>query len=252
MKHKKVKTILLIVFCAFLGIRNINASTSITCDYHGTTGRLVQNFAITFTVDDVGNSTTSSVIMNVDDPIGGNSSGPTDVVGKVNVTFSVNSKADCPSSISYNGSSITSGGSIKLTNGSGSSSSVYENYNTGDYISCGNGFISDIPSKIAFITRTIYFIIEILVPIALIIIGSIDLIKGIMGSNDDEIKKGQKIFVKRLVAACIVFFVLAIVKLVVGVLGDSNKEGIMNCMDCFLNDSSSCTNMVVEMEEGSL
>ena len=73
-------------------------------------------------------------------------------------------------------------------------------------------------------------------PIILVIVGSIDLVKGMMSQQEDEIKKGQKIFVKRLIAAACMFLIVVVVKLMISIVADStNNQNISSCMDAFLN-----------------
>ncbi len=105
--------------------------------------------------------------------------------------------------------------------------------------SCGNQFITDIPSGIPRATRILYILIQIVVPIALVILGMLDLMKAVSAQKEDEIKRGQQTFIKRLIAAAIIFFVFALVKLAVGLVGDSSSE-IVNCMNCFLRGSEYC------------
>src|SRR5574344_662106 len=98
----------------------------------------------------------------------------------------------------------------------------------------GNG--SGIPSKIAYIIALGVRIIQIGVPILLIIWGMLDLGKAVMAQKEDEIKKGQQTFIKRLIAAAIVFFVVVIVKLVVGMVGGTDVDtGSGSCFDYFVN-----------------
>ena len=88
-----------------------------------------------------------------------------------------------------------------------------------------------------YIISTIVTLIKIAVPILLIIFGMLDLGKAVVAQKEDEIKKGQKIFIKRVIAAAIIFFVISIVQLLVSfVAGD---EGIMNCASCFINGTDS-------------
>jgi hypothetical protein len=72
------------------------------------------------------------------------------------------------------------------------------------------------------------------VPVVLVIMGSLDLFKGISAQKEDDIKKGRQMFVKRLIAAALVFFVFVIVKLVVGFAADGTGSKIMNCAQCFI------------------
>ena len=93
----------------------------------------------------------------------------------------------------------------------------------------------DVPGRLVEIVNIIITIIKFGVPILLIIFGMLDLGKAVMASKEDEIKKGQQMFIKRLVAAIIVFFVVVVVELVVGVAaGKNDKEGISNCLEGFI------------------
>ena len=107
------------------------------------------------------------------------------------------------------------------------------------FIGSGNG----IPSKIAYIISLAVKLIQIAVPILLIVWGMLDLGKAVMAQKEDEIKKGQSTFIKRLVAAAIVFFVVVIVKLLVSLVADTGEsQSISNCIDSILScKSTSCT-----------
>lgn len=101
-----------------------------------------------------------------------------------------------------------------------------------------------IPSKLAYIIHLIYVFIQVFVPILLIIWGMLDLGKAVMAQKEDEIKKGQNTFIKRLVAAAILFFVVTIVRFLVNIVGD-NSEGITGCIDSILacEDSDNCSDV---------
>ena len=107
--------------------------------------------------------------------------------------------------------------------------------------SCDNA-ISDtiiIDEKIPNTVSTVVTIIKIVVPILLVIFGMIDLFKGITAQKEDEMKKGQQMFIKRLLAGAIIFFVFSIVQVVTSlVAGDENKD-IFTCANCFLNKDCS-------------
>lgn len=93
-----------------------------------------------------------------------------------------------------------------------------------------------IDSKIPNTVHTIIVVIKIAVPVLLVIFGMLDLFKGITAGKEDEIKKGQQLFIKRLISAAIIFFVVSIVQLLVSfVAGD---EGIMTCANCFINGTN--------------
>ena len=102
-----------------------------------------------------------------------------------------------------------------------------------DGISCG-GLAQEIPFKIIYVIHLIVQLIQYGVPLLLIIFGMLDLGKAVIASKEDEIKKGQQLFIKRLIAAIIVFFVVAVVKLVVGLAAD-DSENIVGCIDAIVN-----------------
>lgn len=103
-------------------------------------------------------------------------------------------------------------------------------------VSCGN--MGQFNKKLPEITSWIVTVAEILVPVLLVIFGSIDFVKGIISQKEDEIKKGQQVFIKRLITAIIVFFIVAFTKLIVSaVSGDG--EGFIDCIDCFISNKCS-------------
>ena len=95
---------------------------------------------------------------------------------------------------------------------------------------------AQIDVRIANIVHTIILIIQIAVPVVLVIMGMLDLFKGITAQKEDEIKKGQQMLIKRLITAVLVFFIVAIVKLLISfAAGQGESKNILTCADCFLN-----------------
>jgi len=93
-----------------------------------------------------------------------------------------------------------------------------------------------IDEKIPNIVSTIVTIIKIVVPILLVIFGMLDLMKGITAGKEDEIKKGQQIFIKRLISGALVFFVITIVQFIISFVADKDdKDNIVTCSRCFIN-----------------
>ena len=116
-----------------------------------------------------------------------------------------------------------------------------KNYDEGNIVSCGDKLLTDIPSMLPKIIHTIYIVLQILVPILLVIFGSLDFFKAVIASKEDEIKKGQQTFIKRLISGIIVFFVFAIVRLVISFAGDEDsKSNIMKCASCIINNDENC------------
>lgn len=93
----------------------------------------------------------------------------------------------------------------------------------------------ELAPKIPNTVHTIILVIQIAVPVVLVIMGMLDLFKAITAQKEDEIKKGQQMFIKRLIAAAIVFFVIAIVKLLFSFVADDKNGNMIDCVNCFLN-----------------
>ena len=91
-----------------------------------------------------------------------------------------------------------------------------------------------IPGQLANIISIIYNVIRIGIPLILVIYGMLDLGKAVISQKEDDIKKNQKIFVSRLIAAALVFFVFTIVKLVLSLVAD-DSDNIVSCLDAILN-----------------
>ena len=87
---------------------------------------------------------------------------------------------------------------------------------------------------IPYVVSTIVLLIKIVVPVLLVIFGSIDFLKAVVAQKDDEIKKGQQTFIKRLIAAVIVFFVVQVVQLIIS-FASGDDDSVVNCFNCFVN-----------------
>ena len=73
--------------------------------------------------------------------------------------------------------------------------------------------------------KAIFNIIQFLIPIGLIIMGSIDLGKAVLSSDDKEIKQATSKLIKRAIAAVAIFFIVLLVELVMGLVSDSQTNG---------------------------
>lgn len=90
--------------------------------------------------------------------------------------------------------------------------------------------------KIPQIVSLLVNLIKVGVPVLLIIFGMLDLGKAVVAQKEDEIKKGQQTFVKRLIAAAIVFFVFIIVQVVFNLVSDEEEQDIWSCVNCLINN----------------
>ena len=77
---------------------------------------------------------------------------------------------------------------------------------------------------VQFIRKGLFPIIQIGIPILLIVMGTIDLGKAVMSSDDKEIKGATGKLIKRAIAAVAVFFVATIVSLLMGMIGKTEIE----------------------------
>ena len=103
-----------------------------------------------------------------------------------------------------------------------------------DSVKCG-GLTMDImiPNIISLIVN----LIKIGVPVLLIIFGMLDLGKAVMAQKEDEIKKSQQMFLKRVLSAALVFFVVMIVQVVFNLVGGTQSN--WECVSCFVNGPTS-------------
>lgn len=112
------------------------------------------------------------------------------------------------------------------------------NASENEYISCGD---NSIPAPIAPITRTIVIMLEIILPLAIILVGSLDFFKAVAAADQEKIKKNQNQFLNRLKAGVIFFFVIVVVRFAVSIVADQTEEqSITNCIDCLINDETKC------------
>lgn len=79
--------------------------------------------------------------------------------------------------------------------------------------------------------KNLFNIIKIIIPIALLIMGVIDLSKAVLASDEKEIKAAQGKFIKRAIAAVAVFFAVTLVDAVIGLIGsdDADTTGWFQC-----------------------
>lgn len=100
----------------------------------------------------------------------------------------------------------------------------------------------EIDQSIVDLISTVITIIQIAVPVILVIFGMLDLVKGVMAQKEDEIKKGQQVLIKRAITAVLVFFVIAIVKLIMSLAAGSTNAGVVECANCLINGGQDCAN----------
>ena len=92
-----------------------------------------------------------------------------------------------------------------------------------------------IDPEISTFVHNIIILIKIAVPIALILFGMLDFGKGVIAQKEDEIKKGQNAFIKRLIAAAVVFLMISVTQLVMNIIDKESSGEITNCANLIIN-----------------
>ncbi len=95
-------------------------------------------------------------------------------------------------------------------------------FNVLDYCTA-QGF--NIPEPVGNLIHMAVLAFQIVVPILLIIWGMLDFAKAVIAQKEDDIKAGQAKFMKRLIAALIVFLIVTIVQLAINIVGNLGGDG---------------------------
>lgn len=98
---------------------------------------------------------------------------------------------------------------------------------------CGG---QEFPYQLAVFAHTCVNLVKIIVPVILVVLGIFDMFKAATTQKEDEMKKAQGIFIKRLLSALLVFFVIAIVQFLFNTLSNLGFEGeFTECLNTFVN-----------------
>ena len=94
----------------------------------------------------------------------------------------------------------------------------------------------------------VFFILKILIPIILIVFGTIDFAKAVVSSKDDEIKKSAKTLVMRTIAGVIIFFIPTLLDFIVGLIGgdDLYNGTFATCTHCMLEPTDDACRKLVD------
>lgn len=130
---------------------------------------------------------------------------------------------------------FTQGGSTSEGSGVSRDEVVSGDWNVNNFC---NGPVQGVFTTIGWV----FFILKIVIPIILIVMGSVDLAKAVVASKDDEIKKAVGSLVKRAVLGILIFFIPTILSFVVELIGGNNiydeESGTFGrCTYCMLNPS---------------
>lgn len=88
----------------------------------------------------------------------------------------------------------------------------------------------NLPNIIVAILHEAYNIIRYLIPVGIVLFGTIDFLKAIMGKDEKDIN--SKIFIKRLLYGLLAFFVFSLVKWVFTILGNAGVGDASNAFKC--------------------
>lgn len=78
-------------------------------------------------------------------------------------------------------------------------------------------------SQIIGILKKIYDIIMIAIPIILLVVGTVDLTKAVIGGDEKEVNRATSLLIKRLLYAALAFMALLIVRFVVSIVGGESS-----------------------------
>ena len=102
-------------------------------------------------------------------------------------------------------------------------------------INCGG--LNEVPYvPLRFVGRVIN-IIKVVTPIVLIIMGMVDMARATTANSEKDMDASRKRFMKRIVYAVMVFFVISVVQLLFSILQTSvfkNENNLLGCMTCVL------------------
>ncbi len=89
-------------------------------------------------------------------------------------------------------------------------------------------------NPIISIIKTVLSVVQWAIPIILIVIGTFDIMKAVIASKEDEIKAAQKLLIKRVVYAVVIFLIPTIVHFVFNIVSNTDGiDGTGNFWDCW-------------------
>ena len=84
-------------------------------------------------------------------------------------------------------------------------------------------------ASVVGLAKMVIKVLQLVVPIGLIIMGTIDMAKAVIAGDEKKMKEPQKPFIKRIIAAVIVFLIPIIVNMVLSFVTTGNSDWI----DCW-------------------
>ena len=89
--------------------------------------------------------------------------------------------------------------------------------------------VIDRPASIRYLVNQVLTYVRIIVPILIILLGSLDFAKAVLAGKEDEMKKAQKTFVMRLIAGVAVFLSPIIVNVIMSLADIVWNGGYTHC-----------------------
>ena len=87
------------------------------------------------------------------------------------------------------------------------------------------------------------FILKILIPILIIVLGMIDFGKSAISSDEKVMQKSAMSLVKRIIIGIAIFFVPLLVKIIFNMIGQFSsemKKDYINCVNCLTSPYKNC------------
>lgn len=92
-----------------------------------------------------------------------------------------------------------------------------------------------LPEKTILLIHSAYNIVRTVIPVLIVVMGTVDFVKSIASASDDTIRKNTNNFIQKLVGAAIAFIIPAAVNWLADVISDSNASASVQCMNQMLN-----------------
>ena len=83
------------------------------------------------------------------------------------------------------------------------------------------------------IRKGVFPLVQIIIPIGLIIYGTIDLGKAVIASDEKEVKAAQNRLIKRFIYAALIFFVVTLVSALMSIIATGGEGDTNSWSDCW-------------------
>ena len=83
------------------------------------------------------------------------------------------------------------------------------------------------------IRKGLFPLVQIIIPICLIIFGTIDLGKAVIASDEKEVKAAQSRLLKRFIYAALIFFVVTLVSALMSIIATGGEGDTNSWSDCW-------------------